>query len=57
MTELNARVKRLGKQLEVLPKPRLQKGDLVPEFADGPVEVRARWRHGPLALAFLRHFG
>jgi peroxiredoxin len=61
MVELSARVKRLGKQLDVLPTPRLEPGDLFPELtlesADGAVEVRERWRDGPLAVAFMRHFG
>jgi hypothetical protein len=24
---------------------------------EGPVELRERWRNGPLVLAFMRHFG
>ncbi|MDQ3677074.1 MAG: SelL-related redox protein [Actinomycetota bacterium] len=61
LTELSARVKRLGKQLNVLPTPQLEAGDPFPELTlestDGAVELRERWRDGPLAVAFLRHFG
>lgn len=61
LAELSARVKRLGKQLDVLPTPQLETGDLFPRLtlqsADGVVEVHKRWRGGPLAVAFLRHFG
>ncbi len=40
---------------------RLERGDRFPEVAlesvDGPVELRERWRRGPLVVAFMRHFG
>lgn len=61
LTELSARVKRLSKQLEILPTPQLDQGDPFPEFTldspNGPVELRERWRERPLAVAFLRHMG
>jgi len=61
LTDLGARIKRLSKQLEILPTPRLAQGDAFPEFAldspNGPVELRDRWRERPLAVAFLRHMG
>jgi hypothetical protein len=31
--------------------------DLVLESRDGPVELRDRWKNGPLVVAFMRHFG
>ncbi len=41
--------------------PQLEKGDSFPELTvastDGPVELRERWRQGPLVVAFMRHFG
>lgn len=41
--------------------PRLATGDAFPELivqsTDGPVELRERWREGPLVVAFMRHFG
>ncbi len=40
---------------------RLEQGDAFPELTlestDGPVELRERWRRGPLVVAFMRHFG
>jgi len=61
LAELSARVKRLSKQLEILPTPQLDKGDPFPhltlEGADGLVELRERWSDGPLAVAFMRHMG
>jgi len=61
LAELSARVKRLSKQLEILPTPQLDKGDPFPDFtlegAHGPVELRERWSEGPLAVAFMRHMG
>jgi hypothetical protein len=40
---------------------RLDTGDSFPELTvqstDGPVELRERWRAGPLVVAFMRHFG
>ncbi len=40
---------------------RLAPGDPFPEVTvyatDGPVELRERWRDGPLVVAFMRHFG
>ncbi len=61
LSELSARVKRLSKQLEVLPTPQLDQGDPFPEFTlespNGPIELRERWRDRPLAVAFLRHMG
>jgi hypothetical protein len=40
---------------------RLAEGDPFPEVGvesvDGPVELRERWRDGPLVVAFMRHFG
>ena len=40
---------------------RLAEGDAFPqvtlESADGPVELRERWRRGTLVVAFMRHFG
>jgi hypothetical protein len=40
---------------------RVEVGDPFPELAvdsvDGPVELRERWRRGPLVVAFMRHFG
>ena len=40
---------------------RLSVGDQFPEIvvesADGPVELRERWKRGPLVVAFMRHFG
>jgi hypothetical protein len=40
---------------------RLAPGDPFPELtllsSDGPVELRERWRGGPLVVAFMRHFG
>ncbi|MCA1678285.1 MAG: redoxin domain-containing protein [Actinobacteria bacterium] len=61
LTELGARVKRLSKQLEILPTPQLDRGDPFPELtlegANGPVELRERWSDGPLAVAFMRHMG
>jgi hypothetical protein len=40
---------------------RLSVGDPFPELAvdslDGPVDLRERWRRGPLVVAFMRHFG
>ena len=39
----------------------LTAGDAFPELTvqsvDGPVELRDRWREGPLVVAFMRHFG
>lgn len=61
LPELSARVKRLGKQLDILPTPRLETGDMFPELTfeseNGAVEICTRWRDGPLVVAFLRHFG
>ena len=61
LTDLGARIKRLSKQLEILPTPQLAQGDPFPEFTldspNGPVELRDRWRERPLAVAFLRHMG
>ena len=31
--------------------------ELMLESKDGPVELRERWSHGPLVVAFMRHFG
>jgi hypothetical protein len=40
---------------------RLEVGDAFPEIvvesSDGPVDLRERWRDGPLVVAFMRHFG
>ncbi|HEV2076068.1 MAG TPA: hypothetical protein VGR10_07490 [Thermoleophilaceae bacterium] len=40
---------------------RLEPGDPFPELTvdstEGPVELRTRWREGPLVVAFMRHFG
>lgn len=40
---------------------RLCSGDPFPELTvaatDGPVDLRERWREGPLVVAFMRHFG
>jgi hypothetical protein len=40
---------------------RLSVGDQFPEIVvdsvDGPVELRERWKRGPLVVAFMRHFG
>jgi hypothetical protein len=40
---------------------RLAPGDPFPEVTvyatEGPVELRGRWRDGPLVVAFMRHFG
>jgi hypothetical protein len=40
---------------------RLSPGDAFPELTvestDGPVELRERWKRGPLVVAFMRHFG
>jgi hypothetical protein len=40
---------------------RLASGDRFPELtllsSDGPVELRERWKRGPLVVAFMRHFG
>jgi hypothetical protein len=40
---------------------RLEVGDQFPEIVvesvDGPVELRERWKRGPLVVAFMRHFG
>jgi hypothetical protein len=40
---------------------RLSEGDAFPELevesTDGPVELRERWKQGPLVVAFMRHFG
>ena len=40
---------------------RLKVGDAFPEITvdsvDGDVELRERWRDGPLIVAFMRHFG
>jgi hypothetical protein len=40
---------------------RLSVGDAFPELTvesiHGPVELRERWRRGPLVVAFMRHFG
>jgi hypothetical protein len=40
---------------------RLSVGDPFPELTvesmDGPVDLRERWRRGPLVVAFMRHFG
>jgi hypothetical protein len=30
---------------------------LTVQSVDGPVELRERWRRGPLVVAFMRHFG
>jgi hypothetical protein len=39
----------------------LAQGQEFPELTlvstEGPVELRERWRKGPLVLAFMRHFG
>jgi hypothetical protein len=39
----------------------LSVGDEFPELTveslDGPVDLRERWRRGPLVVAFMRHFG
>lgn len=39
----------------------LAAGDQFPELtvesSEGPVELRQRWREGPLVVAFMRHFG
>jgi hypothetical protein len=41
--------------------PQLAPGDACPELTvlstEGPVELRDRWRDGPLVVAFMRHFG
>jgi hypothetical protein len=41
--------------------PRLSVGDSFPDVVvdsvDGPVELRERWKQGPLVVAFMRHFG
>jgi hypothetical protein len=31
--------------------------ELAVESVDGPVDLRERWRRGPLVVAFMRHFG
>jgi hypothetical protein len=31
--------------------------EIVVESVDGPVELRERWKRGPLVVAFMRHFG
>ena len=31
--------------------------ELVLESLEGPVELRDRWKNGPLVVAFMRHFG
>jgi hypothetical protein len=31
--------------------------NLVLQSPDGAVELRERWRGGPLVVAFMRHFG
>jgi hypothetical protein len=40
---------------------RLKEGDSFPsvsvESTDGPVDLRERWKRGPLVVAFMRHFG
>ncbi len=40
---------------------RLSEGDRFPtvtvQAVDGPVELRERWKEGPLVVAFMRHFG
>lgn len=40
---------------------RLSPGDQFPELTvaspEGSVELRERWRQGPLVVAFMRHFG
>jgi len=40
---------------------RLETGDEFPTltlgFTEGPVDLRERWRRGPLVVAFMRHFG
>ncbi len=40
---------------------RLSEGERFPgitvQSVDGPVELRERWRNGPLVVAFMRHFG
>jgi hypothetical protein len=40
---------------------RLSEGDAFPDITvqstDGPVELRERWKQGPLVVAFMRHFG
>jgi hypothetical protein len=40
---------------------RLSEGDAFPDITvqstDGPVELRERWKRGPLVVAFMRHFG
>ena len=40
---------------------RLSVGDPFPELTvesvDGPVDLRERWRRGPLVVGFMRHFG
>ncbi len=40
---------------------RLSEGDRFPavivQGMDGPVELRERWKEGPLVVAFMRHFG
>lgn len=41
--------------------PLLKPGDPFPNLrldgTDGPVELRPRWREGPLVVMFMRHFG
>ncbi len=45
----------------VRPMAQLAAGDQFPDLTvespDGPVELRERWREGPLVVAFMRHFG
>jgi hypothetical protein len=31
--------------------------ELVLQSPEGPVELRDRWKNGPLVVAFMRHFG
>jgi hypothetical protein len=31
--------------------------ELILQSPDGGIELRARWREGPLVVAFMRHFG
>ena len=31
--------------------------DITVESVDGAVELRERWKRGPLVVAFMRHFG
>jgi hypothetical protein len=56
-----AAVSRVSAVWSVAEMPPLAAGDAFPELTvlstEGPVELRDRWREGPLVVAFMRHFG